>query len=200
MCLVKCSNVPYQVNAAVTGLGSALDIVTDIMSKFFLTIMIHLDVFSVVSIPIIVLGRTQLRMAQKISLHAFLCLSIAMIVIACIRLSGLRNYNLIWLQFWLYMEPCVACVMASILTFRTLFISDRTRVFKLRKLQQGSVKQRVLHNMKIFNMAAWEKVEDDNNELPQIPSATISGLRTYIRHAGASIATTSEPDHNNQGC
>lgn len=90
--------------------------------------------------------------------------------------------------------------MASILTFRTLFISDRTREFKPQRLQQASIKQRVLHNMKIFNMAAWDKVDDDDSELPQIPSATISGLRTYIRHAGSTTATTSEQDHINHDC
>lgn len=88
----------------------------------------------------------------------------------------------------------MACIMASILTFRTLFVSDRTREFKPQRIQQGSIKQRVLHNMKIFNMAAWEKVEDDSSELPEIPSATISGLRTYIRQAGSTTATTSDQD------
>ena len=177
-----------------TGLITALDIVTDIMSKFYLTSMIDVDIFSVVSIPIIILRRTQLKMAQKISLSAFLCLSVAMIIIACIRLSGLRD-NTVWIYFWQYMEACVACIMASILTFRTLFIGDRTREFKPQRLQQGSIKQRVLHNMKIFNMAAWEKVEDDSSELPEIPSATISGLRTFIRQAGSPMAMTSEQGH-----
>ena len=178
-----------------TGLITALDIVTDIMSKFHLTSMIDVDIFSVVSIPIIILRRTQLKMAQKISLSAFLCLSVAMIIIACIRLSGLRDNNTVWIYFWQYMEACVACIMASILTFRTLFIGDRTREFKPQRLQQGSIRQRVLHNMKIFNMAAWEKVEDDSSELPEIPSATISGLRTFIRQAGSPMAMTSEQDH-----
>ena len=139
-------------------------------------------------------------MSQKISLSAFLCLSVAMIIIASIRLSGLRYSNHVWIFFWQYTEACVACVMASILTFRTLFISERTRVFKRQKLQPISIKQRVLHNMQIFNMAAWEKVEDDKCELPKIPSATISGLRTYIRKAGSTTVTFSEQDHLNHDC
>lgn len=122
-----------------------------------------------------------------------------MMIIACIRLSGVRNNNTTWIYFWQYIEACVACIMASLLTFRTLFISGRTRVFKREKLQMPSIKQRVLHNMKIFNLAAWEKV-DDKRELPEIPSATFSGLRTFIRRYGSVTATSSEQDHTNHDC
>lgn len=119
-----------------------------------------------------------------------------MIIIACVRLSGLRHNNTVWIYFWQYMEACVACIMASLLTFRTLFISDRTRVFKRQNAQEmPSFKRRALHNMKIFNMAAWELVEDHKRELPEIPSSTISGLRTLIRQAGSTTATISEQDH-----
>ena len=95
----------------------------------------------------------------------------------------------------------MACMMASLLTFRTLFISDRTRVFKRQNAQEmPSFKRRALHNMKIFNMAAWELVEDHKRELPEIPSATISGLRTLIRQAGSPTATISEQDHIDHDC
>lgn len=202
MRLVKCfSSVPYRLNAALTGLITALDIVTDIMSEFRSALMIYVDVFLVVSIPIIILGRTQLKMSQRISLSAFLCLSVVMIIIACVRLSGLRNNNTVWIYFWQYVEACVACIMASLLTFRTLFISDRTRVFKRQKAQEmPSFKRRALHNVKIFNMAAWERVDDHTRELPEIPSVTMSGLRTFIRQAGSTTATISEQDHTNHDC
>ena len=46
MRLVKClSNVPYRLNAALTGLITALDIVTDIMSKLHPTSMIRVNFF-----------------------------------------------------------------------------------------------------------------------------------------------------------
>lgn len=137
---------------------------------------------SVVSIPIIILGRTQLRISQKISLGVFLCLSAAMIAIAGARFSVLHNNNLVWTYLWQYIEACVACIMASLQTFRTLFHNGGTRVFKQQELGERvpSNMRRISPNMGPPNMAAWEMGEDAKNELPEIPSATFSGMRTFI--------------------
>lgn len=181
-------------------------------------VVMNVDAFSVVSIPIIILGRTQLRTSQKVSLGALLCLSVVMIAIACARFSGLRNIATVWIYLWHYIDACVACIMASLLTFRTLFVSGRTRVFKQQELKgqlpsikqqelKGrlpSIKQRVLHNMKILNMAAWEMVEDEMEELPEVPSATPSGLRNFIsryhRSPGSTTAMNSEGDRTKYDC
>lgn len=163
--------------------------------------MIEIYTLIVVSIPVFILWKTQLRTSQKVSLGAFLSLSIAMMIIAIVRLSGLKNNNTTWIYYWQYMEACVACIMASLLTFRTLFISGRSRVFKRQEFkgQAPSVKQRILHNMKRVNMSAWEKVQDDKRGLPEIPSATFSGLRTFIRRnhrsSGLTTAMSSELDN-----
>lgn len=95
--------------------------------------------------------------------------------------------------------------MASLLTFRTLFVSQRTSVFKQQELKElPSVKERVLHSMKIFNMAAWKEVKDDEGGLPQIPSATVSGLRTFLRRfhhsSGSTTMMRSEVDDTKYGC
>lgn len=128
-----------------------------------------------------------------------------MIIIACTRLYWIKNHDSIYLYFWQHVEACVACIMASIVTFRTLFVSGRTRVFKRQKLAPWpSVKQRVWNNMQIFNMAAWEKVENERELLPAIPSATVTGLRNFIRECHRAPESTtvedSEIDHINQSC
>lgn len=152
-----------------------------------------------------ILRKTQLRMSQKISLGALLCLSVAMMAIACTRLSWIRGHSDTYLYFWQYVEACVACIMASLLSFRTLFVSRGTRVFKRQELAPWpSMKQRVWNNMQIFNMAAWEKVENEREQLPEIPSATVSGLRTFIRRyhraPGSTTVENSEIDHTDQSC
>lgn len=141
-----------------------------------------IDALSVVSIPIIILGRTQLRISQKISLGIFLCLSAAMIAIAGARFSVLHNNNLVWTYLWQYIEACVACIMASLQTFRTLFFNGGTRIFKQQELREHLPlsMRRVSPNVELFNMAAWERGEDEKNELPEIPSATFSGVRNFI--------------------
>jgi hypothetical protein len=164
-----------------------------------------LTTFSVVTIPIIILGQTQLRTSQKVNLGAFLCLSVAMMGIACTRLSRLRNNNTVWHYYWQFIEACVACIMVSLFTFRTLFGSGRARVFKQHELkgQLPSISQRIGHQMKRFNMSAWEEIETDQQKLPEIPSASFSGLWTFIgrgnRSPGHAAAMSTDLDRMDNG-
>ena len=201
--LVKCfSKIHSQLNIALTSLVNTLDIITDIMSMFRAAFHSRsiIDVLSVVSIPIIILGRTRLRISQKISLGVFLCLSAAMIAIAGARFSVLHNNNLVWTYLWQYIEACVAFIMASLQTFRTLFFNAGTRIFKQQKFKEHlpSNTRRISPNMEPFNMAAWERGEDEKNELPKIPSATFSGIRNFIdrnhRSPGYTRKMNSEED------
>ena len=86
----------------------------------------------VVSIPIIVLRRTQLKRSQKLGLSAFLSLSASMIILALVRITGgqtLTGYSHVWEFRWLYMEACIACFMASISAFRSFFIPTSSRAW-----------------------------------------------------------------------
>lgn len=66
---------------------------------------------TVVSIPIIVLKISGLKLAQKVGIAVFLCLSIVMIIITLIRMIGsirpsLRSKHdgdITWQIFWQYM-------------------------------------------------------------------------------------------------
>lgn len=82
-----------------------------------------------------------------------------MVAIAGARFSVLHNSNLVWTYLWQYIKARVACIMVPLQTFRTLFISGGSRVFRQQDLQEQlpSIKRRVSSNMKLLNMASWER-------------------------------------------
>ena len=88
----------------------SLDILTDLM---------------IIAIPVRLLWQAQMARNQKLALGGSLCLSICMILIAIIRISGLRAGNSIdvaWEIFWQFMEACIAVLMVSLTAFRSLFV------------------------------------------------------------------------------
>lgn len=105
-----------------------------------------------------------------------------MVAIAGARFSVIHSNNLVWTYLWQYLEACVACIMASLQTFGTIFANGGPQVSRQQGLQWQlpRVQRRVSPNTKLLNMAGWEREEDDMNELPEIPSATFSGLRSFI--------------------
>ena len=93
----------------------------------FLGIQTHELTISVVSIPTIMLWQVRMKTAQKLGIGAFLCLSFCMIIVACIRFSGLRVRGSsidVWQYFWLEVEACVAVCMISLTAFRSVFASN----------------------------------------------------------------------------
>ena len=76
-------------------------------------------------IPIYLIWRLRAKARQKIELATFLCLSIFMIILAIVRIGGLRYHNkvdLSWNHFWWHLESCTAVTMLSATAFRSLFI------------------------------------------------------------------------------
>lgn len=121
-----------------------------------------------------------------------------MAIIAIIWLSGFRaahtskvkTYDVKWRIYWQYMEGCIGCIMASIATFRKLFLTSISNAAaKAKKNRQGpsySFRQRLESKLKLSRGAKdpWRDVSGDDGDdehLPAIPSATISGLRTFTR-------------------
>ncbi|KAL8942143.1 MAG: hypothetical protein Q9216_001828 [Gyalolechia sp. 2 TL-2023] len=94
----------------------------------------HIDVNSVISIPVSLLWNVRIKPRQKLGIGAFLCLSIVMIIIAIIKASGIRtsvdSFDLVWELFWQQMEACTAVVMVSFTAFRSVFISNKQRAEK----------------------------------------------------------------------
>ena len=120
-----------------------------------------------------------MKLRQKLGIGAFLCLSVCMVVVSDVRFSGTHTHANItqsWEYFWLEVEACVAVCMVSFCAFRSVFASDErsARTKKVRPWVSSTV-ARLRNNKKVS-----EGVCDLNN-LPTIPSATLSGMRTYIR-------------------
>lgn len=89
--------------------------------------------YAVVAIPIAVLRTSKIQLKQKLALASFMCLSLVMVVLAIIRVSKIHdasNVDVVWEIFWQYMEASVAVLMASITTFRTLFIRQTQKEAK----------------------------------------------------------------------
>lgn len=84
----------------------------------------------VVSIPIWILRNVRLRLKQKIAIAVFLCLSVVMIATGIIRMAltrfeGHDDYTSEYLI--LYLEACIAVLMACMAAFRSVFVETKRR-------------------------------------------------------------------------
>lgn len=134
--------------------------------------------YIVISIPARILWQVKIKFRQKLGIGGFLSLSVSMIVIAFVRISGYRahgSYGYTWQAFWMEFEACVAVIMVSLTALRSLFVtaeskSSRTNcrpwysssVARLRKIRKTSAS------------------ENHTEGLPAIPGATLTGMRTFI--------------------
>lgn len=130
-------------------------------------------------------------LSQKLGLGAFLCLSVTMALIALVRIGGYRIQGTIdptWQVFWQYVEACVAIIMGSATAFRTLFVGENSRKAPKKKLPY-SIRQRLMR--KSPPKKDWE--DTNGRHLPTVPSAALSGLRTFIHgHGRNRVGLTSQ--------
>jgi hypothetical protein len=179
----------YSLTEFVTGLDTATDLMSKLLPSTGINKAKKLSMHPVISIPILVLRQSSLRLGQKIAVASFTCLSIVMIIFAIIRVSavpGVSASNNLYQLFWLYMETNLAVTMASLTGYRTMFIIQKEKK-KYRDRMQNifySFRRRG-HGVKIpdeeciFPVNALPKVPKAT--LPRIPRATLTGVRTFIR-------------------
>ena len=132
-------------------------------------------------------------LSRKVGLGAFLCLSVAMVLIALVRIGGYciqGKIDITWQLFWQYIEACIAVIMGSATAFRTFFVSENSRKTPEKK-PSYSVRLRLLRkNNPTGENSDWE--DANGRHLPTVPSATLSGLRTFIhRHGRTRVGMTS---------
>lgn len=132
-------------------------------------------------------------LSRKVGLGAFLCLSVAMALIALVRIGGYRiqgKTDTTWQVFWQYIEACIAVIMGSATAFRTLFVGENSRKTPEKK-PSYSVRLRFLRkNNPTSEKSDWE--DGNGGHLPTVPSATLSGLRNFIhRHGRTRVGMTS---------
>jgi hypothetical protein len=141
---------------------------------------------SVISIPVILLWDAHIKPRQKFWLLTSLCLSMSMVVIGLVRASGItpggaETQDVPYELFLQQLEGCISVLMASVSAFRSLFASESRRV-------QRSPPRFVMS----VNQKLWNRRKNDNadgkpsNGLPSIPSATMTGLRTFINGGSGS--------------
>lgn len=126
-----------------------------------------------ISIPVILLWNVQISLGRKIALWGVLCLSIFTAITAIIKVAGgnINNGQVdsAWAIFWLQAEAAVAVIVVSISAFRALFVAHRASKHQSPG-QDGSTSRSI-----------WNKKLRSRNNLPEVPSPTFTGVRTYIR-------------------
>lgn len=140
--------------------------------------------------------------SQKLSLSAFLCLSLAMIIVTLIRFIGtLTNKNfrmhsgmsVIWPIYWHLLEGCVAVITASVIVIRSVFIQrDPSEV----RERSGPSFSWLRAKMKLSSSSSGEHTDEGGSRrrsirgLPSLlTGATLKGLTNFM--GGRSVAEPS---------
>ena len=152
----------------------------------------------IIAIPLRLLWSVRIKPRQKIVLGIFLSLNLFMAITASIRVSGLSfrdTFDEIWLYLWQQLEACIAVAMISLTAFRSVFVaseSSRARREEAKRPWYSSTVAAIRRNK-------MQRRSDEvaTQGLPSIPSATLTGMRTFIqggRHVQMSHDATRELD------
>ncbi|KAI9831875.1 MAG: hypothetical protein M1826_002907 [Phylliscum demangeonii] len=174
-------------SVSVTAAAIVLDFMTDLM---------------IIALPIHLLWKVRMKTNQKLGLGVFLCLSVFMMITAVVRISALHMtvvvlgrpitaIDVTWKLFWQQMEASLAVLMVSLTALRSIFVSDgyhggghaRQRPTPPKMSPVGSSRQQRYwpSRKKYASSDGSDSTDGDAGPLPSIPSATITGLRTFIR-------------------
>ena len=125
-----------------------------------------------ISIPVLLLWRVQIRLRKKLALGSLLCLSIFLVIISIIKVAAGDFINgqidTTWAVFWLQAEASVAVIVSSITIFRSLFVPDESKASNEPKISQPT------------STDTW-KSNQFYKYLPAMPSPMFTGTRTSIR-------------------
>lgn len=143
-----------------------MDVVTDIL---------------VVSFPVALLWRVRVNVRQKIGLGVSLCLSLVMAIVSIVRISCIKfnggAVDIVWLVFWQQQECSIAVIMVSVSAFRSLFVANTATIVSPKQDKLSSYwRKRLLQKRNRFEQDSGS----NGDELSQIPSATLTGMRTMI--------------------
>ncbi|MCJ1383275.1 hypothetical protein MMC17_006388 [Xylographa soralifera] len=141
---------------------------------------------AIISIPIILLWNAKIKPRQKFGLLISLCLSIAMIILTLFRTTLSPQVNqaqdVPYELFLFQLEGCIAVFMASVSAYRSLFASHGSRAVRHKPQFLWSSRHQLWNRGKTKLRAG---TESRTNGLPSIPSATITGLRSFINGGGS---------------
>ena len=174
-----------------------MDILTDFLSEHLtirwkLLTPVLLTFPQVITIPVALLWEVQLKPRQKLGLGFFLCLSISMIIVAAIRMSGIiyhGTFDNSWIFLWQQIETCIAVMMISLTAFHSVFVANSSKVREKKKISPWlSYTPKAIKKHRKLN--SGNKAELYNLT---IPSATLTGMGTVIRGGPMEPTTSSDP-------
>lgn len=150
------------------------------------------------SIPILVLRQAKMKTRQKAAVGSFLCLSLVMIALAIARASKMRGIiatDIPYELFLQYLEAAVAILMGSLTAYRTFFVTQRERT----KYQERMKKPSYSFKHFPFRRRAHDEVtRDEEGGLPEVPGATMTGMRTFIRRNNRTATQGTMDSHSPQ--
>ena len=80
------------------------------------------------SFPIAILLQIQINARPKAGIGLWLCLSLAMVIIALVGIAGIKlaggKVDIVWLVLWQQQESSIAVIMVSMSAFRSLFVES----------------------------------------------------------------------------
>lgn len=126
----------------------------------------------------------KIKLQQKLALGFCLCLSIMMMISTIVKLSGIHaptnNLDITWGIFWQIVEACIAVIMVSLTAFRSLFVAHGAGARS--PPQKPSLRKRLLNSrIAVGRKRAAGDDSEDAEGLPDIPRATMTGIRTFIQ-------------------
>ncbi|PYH90486.1 hypothetical protein BO71DRAFT_462274 [Aspergillus ellipticus CBS 707.79] len=190
---------PYMGMAAVMKCFPTLPVSNSTMLAMFWIppILDALTDLMIISIPLRLLYKVQVRKLTKIGLACFLCLSIFMCVCSIIRTAGTYYHGVLdypWQVFWLHLEGCIGVTMGSITVYRSTLIGSnevsglfKKYITRIKDAMRGSSASDATPQQP----GEESKAQTHTFGLPSIPQPTISGLRTWF---GRSKKDTSAPN------
>ncbi|KAI0435795.1 hypothetical protein F4803DRAFT_544387 [Xylaria telfairii] len=147
---------------------------------------------ALVSIPIIVLRKSQMALLTKIGLGVFLCLSLVMIACSIIRAAGTYYGGTLdtpWQVFWLHAEACIGVLMASITVYRSVLLGPSNRPGSLQRFLVQIIRARSAEGRSSEGRSSEGLLEAERLSkrarfgrllLSKIPTATLTGIVTLF--------------------
>ncbi|KAI8954452.1 hypothetical protein F4801DRAFT_533231 [Xylaria longipes] len=138
--------------------------IRSLMGNHLVTIIDIISDTMIVTIPVVILKRSLMPTARKLSLAAMLCLSIAMITIALIRLIGTitdkqPNKNgaaPAWETYWSLVEGCISLTMTSVIVIRAVFVTRENR--RMHNSMWSRVSRRQLPTLRLPGSSSSSKL------------------------------------------
>ncbi|PHH79135.1 hypothetical protein CDD82_2574 [Ophiocordyceps australis] len=157
---------------------------------------------AIVSIPIIVIRKSQMSLATKIGYCVFLCLSLFMLACSITRAAGTYYQNALdapWHTFWLHAEACIGVLMASITVYRSLLTGSHTSPRGFRLFMDKLAKLRHHTDGQPGSKPLSARGRFGRFLLSKIPDAAFTGIYTMFDLAKSPEGTTTDTKFTMQG-